>query len=55
VPNDKDGLKWSAKYASVGANALGLPILVDGLNEAGLAVGLFYFPTAAGYMPYTGS
>jgi choloylglycine hydrolase len=53
APDDKDGLKWKAKYASVGANGLGLPIIVDGLNEAGLAVGLFYFPSTAGYMPYT--
>lgn len=53
TPDDKDGLKWTAKYASVGANALGLPIIIDGLNEAGLAAGLFYFPTSAEYMPYT--
>jgi choloylglycine hydrolase len=52
APDDQDGLKWKAKYASVGANALGLPIIIDGLNEAGLGVGLFYFPTTAGYMPY---
>ena len=52
TPDDKDGLAWKAKYASVGANALGLPIILDGLNEAGLAAGLFYFPTAAGYMAY---
>ena len=53
APDDKDGLEWKAKYASVGANALGLPIIIDGVNEAGLAVGLFYFPTTAGYMPYS--
>lgn len=55
TPDGKEGLKWKAKYASVGANAVGLPIIVDGLNEKGLAVGLFYFPTSAGYMPYTAS
>jgi choloylglycine hydrolase len=52
TPDDKDGLTWKAKYASVGANGVGLPILIDGLNEAGLAAGLFYFPTAAGYPAY---
>jgi choloylglycine hydrolase len=52
TPDGRDGLKWKTKYASVGANAVGLPIIVDGLNEKGLAVGLFYFPTTAGYMPY---
>src|SRR3954462_15976179 len=30
-----DGLAWTAKYAAAGANALGLPIIVDGLNEQG--------------------
>jgi choloylglycine hydrolase len=52
TPDGQDGLKWNAKYASVGANGVGLPILIDGVNEAGLAAGLFYFPTTAGYMAY---
>ena len=52
TPDGKDGLTWKAKYASVGANGVGLPIIIDGLNEAGLAAGLFYFPTTAGYMAY---
>ena len=53
TPDGKEGLKWKAKYASVGANGVGLPVLFDGLNEKGLAAGTFYFPTSAGYMPYT--
>ncbi|RKE73996.1 choloylglycine hydrolase [Pseudorhodoplanes sinuspersici] len=53
TPDGKEGLKWTAKYASVGMNGAGQPILFDGLNERGLAAGLFYFPTSAGYMPYT--
>ncbi len=53
TPDGKEGLKWNAKYASVGMNGLNMPVLFDGLNEAGLAAGLFYFPTSAGYMPYT--
>lgn len=53
TPDGKEGLKWKAKYASVGANGVGLPVLFDGLNEKGLAAGMFYFPTSAGYMPYT--
>ncbi len=52
TPDSNDGLSWKAKYASVGANAIGLPVIIDGLNEAGLAAGLFYFPTMAGYMAY---
>lgn len=43
------GLKWTTKYAAVGAAALGLPILVDGLNEKGLAGGLLYAPGITEY------
>src|SRR5436309_12405947 len=53
TPDGKEGLKWKAKYASVGLNGVGLPVLSDGVNEKGLAAGTFYFPTSAGYMPYT--
>jgi choloylglycine hydrolase len=53
TPDGKPGLSWKSKYASLGANGVGLPYLFDGLNEKGLAVGTFYFPTTAGYMPYT--
>src|SRR5712692_11741898 len=53
TPDGKEGLKWTAKYASVGLNGVGLPVLFDGLNEQGLAAGTFYFPTSAGYLPYT--
>jgi len=52
TPDGQPGLKWTAKYASVGLNGAGLPILFDGLNEKGLAGGMFYFPGSAGYMPY---
>ncbi len=52
TPDGKEGLKWKAKYASVGANGLGMPLIFDGLNEKGLAIGLFYFPTTAGFMRY---
>ena len=53
TPDGKEGLKWKVKYASIGANGLGMPFIFDGLNEKGLAIGLFYFPTTAGYMPYS--
>jgi choloylglycine hydrolase len=38
------GMKWTTKYAAGGANALGLPVLLDGFNEKGLTGGLFNFP-----------
>jgi choloylglycine hydrolase len=53
TPDGKPGLKWNSKYACVGANGVGLPIMLDGVNEMGLSAGLFYFPGTAGYMPYT--
>jgi choloylglycine hydrolase len=47
----KGGLTWTTKYAATGANGLGLPIIVDGVNEKGLAGGLFNFPVYAQFQP----
>lgn len=52
TPDGKPGLKWKAKYANVGTNPEGLPYVVDGLNEKGLSMGLFYFDQSAKYQPY---
>ena len=49
APGNKPGLRWKTKYGTVGANAFDLPVVVDGLNEKGLQVGLFYFPGFAKY------
>ena len=49
APGDKSGLRWTSKYGVVGANAFGMPVTLDGLNEKGLHVGLFYFPGFAQY------
>lgn len=43
------GLKWTSKYAAIGSAALGLPIIVDGLNEKGLAGGMLYAPGITEY------
>ena len=43
------GLAWTTKYGVAGANGIGLPIVVDGVNEAGLAGGMLYMPGAAVY------
>jgi choloylglycine hydrolase len=50
LPGGGKGLTYTSRYAFVGANALGLPAILDGLNDQGLSVGLFYFP---GYAKYT--
>jgi choloylglycine hydrolase len=38
------GLNYKTKYAVAGANGLKLPIIVDGINEKGLAGGALYLP-----------
>jgi choloylglycine hydrolase len=50
LPDGGKGLVYKSKYAMVGANALGMPVFLDGINDQGLSVGLFYFP---GYAKYT--
>ncbi len=47
------GLHYKAKYAALGAIAFNELAIMDGLNEKGLAVGVFYFPGFAGYTPIT--
>ena len=39
--------------AIVGADALDLPVIIDGLNDQGLSIGLFYFPDYAKYAEAT--
>lgn len=45
----KNALQWKTKYAVLGANAEGQKLIIDGINEKGLAAGVFYFP---GYEQY---
>lgn len=44
---DGGGLVWTSKYGAAGANGLGLPVLVDGMNEKGLTGGMLFFPNLA--------
>jgi choloylglycine hydrolase len=41
------GLNWTAKYTAAGMNGLGLPVLLDGMNEKGLVGGLLNAPNTA--------
>ena len=50
--NTPKGLTWTVKYGLVGMNAFGSPLMTDGLNEIGLAVGNLFFPDYAGYEPF---
>jgi choloylglycine hydrolase len=53
LPDGDKGLVYTSRYAIVGANALNLPVILDGLNDQGLSVGLFYFPNYAKYTEVT--
>ena len=41
------GRNWNSKYAATGMNPLGLPELVDGMNEKGLMGGVLNLPNSA--------
>ena len=48
-----EGKKWVAKYGALGAIVFCNLGIMDGVNEKGLAIGAFYFPTMAEYTPTT--
>ncbi len=48
-----DGKKWTSKYGAAGVIVFGNLGIMDGINEKGLAIGAFYFPTEAEYTPTT--
>ncbi len=50
----KGGLRWKAKYSAVAANALGLAMALDGVNERGLVFGALNFPASADYLEVSG-
>ena len=49
MPDGGKGLSYTSRYNVVGANAFGATMIIDGLNDQGLSVGLFYFPGYAQY------
>ena len=48
----QNGMKFTAKYGFVGLGMQRPEFVVDGTNETGLNVGLFYFPDYGKYQPY---
>ncbi len=48
----KPGLSWTAKYGVAGIDAVGKDVVVDGLNEKGLQVSLFYHPGTSQYQKF---
>ena len=55
TPGGEDGLKYKSIYGYVGIYTEYEPFIVEGVNEAGLAAGLFFFPGYGDYAPYVPS
>lgn len=43
-PGNKPGLSWKTKYGAVGLDCYDVVAFADGMNEKGLAAGVFYLP-----------
>ena len=52
TPTGENGLKYVSKYGYVGVYTEYEPFVVEGVNETGLAAGLFFFPNYGDYAPY---
>ena len=53
LPDGGKGISYKTKYGFAGANGEGLTAIIDGINDQGLYVGLFYFPGYASYADST--
>lgn len=52
TPTGANGLKYRSKYGYVGIYTEYEPFVVEGINESGLAAGLFFFPQYGEYAQY---
>lgn len=52
TPDKTPGFTWKGKYGFVGLDGLDAEVVLDGMNEKGLAVGGFYHPGFAEYQKY---
>lgn len=52
TPTGLDGMQWTARYGFVSLTAYGQPYGPDGMNEAGLYVGVYYFPGCYSPAPF---
>lgn len=55
TPTGENGLKYKGVYGYVGIYTEYEPFVVEGVNEAGLSAGLFFFPQYGEYAPYNPS
>lgn len=52
TPTGADGMKYTSVFGYVGIYTEYEPFVVEGVNEAGLSAGLFFFPNYGQYAPY---
>ena len=52
LPKQKSGITWTNRYGYVGISLVEDSIIGEGLNEAGLNAGLFYFPGYGSLAPF---
>ena len=52
TPTGVNGLTFTAKYGVVGLAVVQTEFIAEGINEAGLSAGLFFFPHYGGYKTY---
>jgi choloylglycine hydrolase len=52
TPSGADGMKYTSVFGYVGIYTEYEPFVVEGVNEAGLSAGLFFFPDYGQYTPY---
>lgn len=53
TPDGQTGKEYVTKYGVVGLDMLGKDLISDGMNEKGLALGMFYHPGYAVYPKYS--
>lgn len=52
TPTGRNGMTFKAKYGYIGMSVVEPGFVAEGLNEAGLSAGLFYFPHYGSYVAY---
>lgn len=55
TPEDAEGERFVAKYGVLGLSVVRKEFIAEGINEAGLSTGLFFFPGYGSYQPYDSS
>lgn len=52
LSDNKPGFSWTGQYGLVGIDGANKDLVLDGMNEKGLQVGLFYHPGTAEYQKF---